>query len=63
MTSTLLRAAEVADRLGVSVNTAYGLLASGNLPGVVRLGRNVRLPADALDRFIANGGTAASADD
>lgn len=60
MTSTpLLRAPEVAERLGVSPNRAYALMASGDLPGVVRLGRSVRLPADALERFIAGGGTVA----
>ncbi|KAA9143546.1 helix-turn-helix domain-containing protein [Microbacterium lushaniae] len=59
----LLRARGVAERLGVSENRAYSLLASGAVPGVVRIGRSVRLPADALEAFIANGGTAASADD
>lgn len=54
----LLRAHEVAERLGVSPNRAYALMASGDLPGVVRLGRSVRLPSDALDQFIARGGTA-----
>lgn len=58
--SPLLRARAVAERLGVSENRAYTLLASGVVPGVVRIGRSVRLPVDALEAFIAGGGTAAS---
>jgi excisionase family DNA binding protein len=43
----LLRASEVAVALGVSRAAAYQLMASGALP-VVRLGRAVRVPAQAL---------------
>ncbi|PRB04969.1 hypothetical protein CQ047_16045 [Microbacterium sp. MYb72] len=63
MSERLLTAVDVAEQLGVSRNRGYTLLSSGAVPGAVRIGRSVRLPADALDRFIAGGGTAASADD
>ncbi len=62
MSERLLTAVDVAERLGVSRNRGYALLSSGMVPGVVRIGRTVRLPQGALDEFIARGGTAATAD-
>ncbi len=48
-----LRADEVAGRLAIARATAYSLMASGVLP-TVRIGRSVRVPAAALDRWIAD---------
>jgi excisionase family DNA binding protein len=47
----LLTAEDVAHRLSVGRATAYELMASGVLP-VVRIGRSVRVPAQALDKWI-----------
>jgi len=47
----LLRVDEVADRLAVSRATAYRLIQRGALP-IIHIGASVRIPADALDRWI-----------
>lgn len=47
----LLRATEVAAALGVGRATAYELMASGELP-TVRIGRAVRVPRAALERWV-----------
>jgi excisionase family DNA binding protein len=47
----LLRAPEVAEVLGLSRSRVYELLSSGDLP-VVRIGSCVRVPVDALRRWI-----------
>ncbi len=50
----LLRVEEVGRFLGVSRSQAYALLGSGEMP-CVRLGRRcVRIPLDALRRWIAD---------
>ena len=49
----LLRAAEVAEILGVGRWKAYELMATNELP-VVRIGRLVRVPRAALDQWIAD---------
>ena len=57
----LLRAEEVARMLGVGRSTVYELIVRGQLP-VVRIGRLVRVPAAALERWIdqrTSGGRAA----
>jgi excisionase family DNA binding protein len=57
----LLRAAEVAAVLGVGRSTVYELIVRGELPAV-RIGRLVRVPAPALERWIdrrTSGGRAA----
>ena len=48
----LMRIPEVAERLSVSVARAYELAASGELPGVVRIGRSVRIRRDRLDAWL-----------
>jgi excisionase family DNA binding protein len=47
----LLRVEEVAEMLSLGRSKTYQLIASGVLPGV-RLGRCVRVPADALRRWL-----------
>jgi excisionase family DNA binding protein len=47
---------EVAEELGIPVGSAYDLAREGRLPGVVRLGRRIRIRRDELDRWIAAGG-------
>lgn len=51
MDNMLLRATEVAGALGVGRATAYQLMASGALP-TVRIGRSVRVPAEALRAWV-----------
>lgn len=51
MDKLLLRPAEAADLLGVGRSKLYELLAGGVVPSV-RLGRSLRIPADALRRWI-----------
>ena len=52
----LLDAAEVAARLGVTRGMIYLLIHRDELP-VVRVGRRVRIPAEAVARFVAQGGS------
>lgn len=47
----LVRAEEVAIVLGVGRSKVFEMLRAGELP-VVRLGRSVRIPRRALDRWI-----------
>ena len=56
MMNRLLRIQEVAHRLDVSVHRAYELARQGMIPAV-RLGRQVRVDADELERFIEAGGS------
>ena len=51
MDRILLRPAEAAETLGVSRSRIYELLAAGDLPSV-RLGQCVRVPSDALRRWV-----------
>jgi excisionase family DNA binding protein len=52
----LLRPEETARLLGISRSNAYGMLASGELPSI-RLGRSIRVPRDALFRYIESNTT------
>jgi excisionase family DNA binding protein len=47
----LLTVPEAANRLGVSRSKGWQLAQQGEIP-VVRIGRSVRVPADALDAWI-----------
>ena len=49
--TVLLAVREGAKVLGLPVNRVYEMTARGELPSV-RLGRSVRIPADALQRWI-----------
>lgn len=53
MNSTLLRAEEVAQLLGIGRSKTYALIARGDLPSL-RIGRLVRVPRHALDQWIAD---------
>ena len=53
MDQLLLRAEEVRQALGLSRSKIYEMMASGELP-VVRIGRSVRVPADALREWVAH---------
>lgn len=48
----LLRVEEVARLLGIGRSKAYELVATGDLPAL-RIGRLIRVPRHALDRWIA----------
>lgn len=47
----LLRAREVANSTALGLSTVYLMMASGQLP-TVRMGRAVRVPVAALNRWI-----------
>jgi excisionase family DNA binding protein len=51
MEPLLLRAGEVAKLLGLGRSTVFAMLAAGELP-VVRIGRSVRVPRAALERWV-----------
>lgn len=51
--SSLLRAEEAAKLLNISRSKVFALMASGQLPGVVRIGRSVRVSRTVLERWIA----------
>lgn len=55
----LLLICEVAELLNVSTSRAYALARSGTLP-TVRLGRQLRIDAERLEKWIADGGQALS---
>jgi excisionase family DNA binding protein len=48
----MLRPAEAADSIGVSRSKLYELLAKNEIPSV-RVGSSVRVPVDALKRWIS----------
>jgi len=52
MDQRLLTPSEVAKTLGVGRGKTYQLMKTGELP-VIRIGRSVRCPAQALDAWIA----------
>lgn len=52
----MLRPIEAADAIGVSRTKAYELIASGEIPSV-KVGGCVRVPVDALKKWIANSTT------
>jgi len=51
MNRILWRADEVARMLGIGRSKTYEMIAAGQLP-VVRVGRSVRVPSAALDRWV-----------
>lgn len=48
----LLRVEEAAEALGISRTTLYELLRAGSIP-VIHIGRSVRIPVVALERYVA----------
>ncbi|MCP4610026.1 MAG: helix-turn-helix domain-containing protein [Planctomycetes bacterium] len=52
MIKLLLRPAECCEALGISRSRIYELIASGELPSV-RIGRSVRVPVRALEKWVA----------
>lgn len=53
MEKLLLRPSEAADLLGISRSKVYALLADKQLPGI-RFGKVIRIPAEALRRWVDN---------
>lgn len=51
MEKLLLRASEVSEVLGIGRSLVYELIAQGRIPSV-RLGRTIRVPVRALDKWI-----------
>jgi excisionase family DNA binding protein len=48
----LLRRSEIAARLSLSPSKVSQMLASNELPGIVRIGRSVRVSAAALEQWV-----------
>ncbi|MDP9363538.1 MAG: helix-turn-helix domain-containing protein [Chloroflexota bacterium] len=48
----LLKAEQGARLLGISRSKFFQLMAAGELPGVVRIGRSVRISRAALERWV-----------
>jgi excisionase family DNA binding protein len=51
-TPTLLKIEQAARVLNVGRTRAYQMAADGSLPGVVRIGKSIRVNVRALDRWI-----------
>lgn len=56
MSEKLLRIPKVAEIIDTSVPRAYELVRLGVIPGVVRLGRQIRVNPNALAEWMAGGG-------
>ena len=56
-TKRLYRVPEVAEMLSVSAKLVWKLIADGRQIPVVRIGRSVRIPAEAIDDLIERGTT------
>jgi excisionase family DNA binding protein len=56
MPGKLLRMPEVAALIDTSLPRAYELVRLGVIPGVVRLGRQIRVNPDVLAKWITQGG-------
>jgi len=56
MSPALLRMPVVATILDVDLQRAYEMARTGLLPGVVRLGRQIRVDRQKLQQFIDSGG-------
>ena len=51
----VLTVEEVADLMRIDRKTAYAAIAGGDIPGVRRLGRCIRVSRDVLLRWLAEG--------
>ena len=49
----MLGPVEIAERCGVHRTTVWRMIRRGELPGVVKIGRQYRMAEDTLDRFLA----------
>lgn len=56
MPLNLLRVRDVASALDVPLQRAYELVRVGTIPGVVRIGRQLRVNPTSLQKFIESGG-------
>jgi excisionase family DNA binding protein len=56
--SNLVKVEEVAEVLNVTRQRAYELIRRNMIPGVVRLGRQVRVDLEELEEWIKRGGKA-----
>lgn len=48
----LLKVKEVAARLRVAPMTVYRLIHAGELPGTIRVGNSIRIPASVVDAYL-----------
>jgi excisionase family DNA binding protein len=58
----LLRVEEAAEQLSMGRSKTYQLVRSGQLPGVIRLGKSLRISAEALRQWIEEQAAGSSAD-
>jgi excisionase family DNA binding protein len=57
------KATDLATRLDVPRHRAYELIREGRIPGVVRIGRQVRVDMDVVEDWIRSGGDATTETD
>ena len=48
----LLRGEEAAQLLGMGRSKTLAMMATGQLPGVIRIGRSIRISREALERWV-----------
>ena len=53
MDRLLLRVEEAAEQLSMGRSKTYDLVKSGRLPGVVRIGKSLRISAEALRQWVS----------
>lgn len=53
--SEVMTVDELADAMRLDRKTVYGLIARGELPGVGRVGRSIRIHREAVLRWLADG--------
>lgn len=56
MSTKLLKVPKVAEIIDATIPRTYELLRQGIIPGIVRMGRQIRVDPDALAEWIARGG-------
>ena len=55
MSDGMLKVSDVAERLGCSTRTVYRLIATGNLPKPLRIGKLIRWEREGFEAWIAAG--------
>ena len=51
--AAVIRVEDLAARLDIGRRAAYEAVARGDVPGVIRIGRSIRISRQAVDRWLA----------
>ena len=51
--TAVIRVEDLAARLDIGRRAAYEAVARGDVPGVIRIGRSIRISRQAVDRWLA----------